>query len=355
MPVSSAQPAHSGSRKSRAPPAPPPTPPAPPSKPRHTKAKPAKSQKNTQHKVNHRTDNKTDNMDIDNNSESKEEECVHKRFHKRGTPKERPFDKLCLALRLFQPKANQKQLAKAAKMHGNNKAPEMWVFLAGNHCWQTFFQIVCASDSALFIFLWGTGSGNGNWGTSLKVSVELFSIYLTFSRFVKVSMQRMQQIQKNSEVMCYIFAWRIWTLLPLHIMPMPTVDSRTHSLVVLFALGPGLKSTIRIQLRMWCFDVVLIFIKCRFCKKVKWGEFKPKSNEMPTVFHPDDDEDWDPDYPEWGLFRSLQFVQVSQLISARPDVRKTCSAVTIFCLEMDFLQEAVNQPSQLRRSVTSRR
>ena len=74
---------------------------------------------------------------------------------------------------------------------------------------------------------------------------------------------------------------------------------------------------------------------------------------MPNVFYPDDDEDWDPDYPERGLFRSLQFVRVSWLISAKPDVGKTCSAVAIFCLEMDFLwMEAVDQPSGLWRSVT---
>ena len=126
MPVSSAQPACSGGHKSRA--LPPPAPPsAPPNKPRCTKAKQTKSRKDTQHKVNHRaeTDNETDNMDVDNNSEDKEAEHAHKQFHKRGTPKEHPFDKLRLALCLFQPKGNQKQLATAAKMHGNNKAPEM--------------------------------------------------------------------------------------------------------------------------------------------------------------------------------------------------------------------------------------
>ena len=40
----------------------------------------------------------------------------------------------------------------------------------------------------------------------------------------------------------------------------------------------------------------------------------PKYDEMPTVFYPADDEEWDPEVPEQGLFHSPQFVRVSHFL-----------------------------------------
>ena len=51
----------------------------------------------------------------------------------------------------------------------------------------------------------------------------------------------------------------------------------------------------------------------RFCKRVKSGKFKPTHDDMPAVFYPDDDEDWNADEPEIGLFCSPKFAHVSVL------------------------------------------
>ncbi len=110
----------SGGRKSQ-----PPPPPPPPTNPKHPKAKPASKDKigsKTKRKAVEKTGTNTDQ---DDGNISEEEAPVHKQSHTKYPPKERPFDKLRLALRLFQPKANQKQLIKAAKLHGTTKAPEM--------------------------------------------------------------------------------------------------------------------------------------------------------------------------------------------------------------------------------------
>ena len=104
---------------------PPPPPPPPPTNPKRRKAKPASKDKigsKTKRKAVEKTETNTDQDDGDI---SEEEAPVRKRPRTKYPPKERPFDKLRLALRLFQPKANQKQLIKAAKLHGTTKAPEM--------------------------------------------------------------------------------------------------------------------------------------------------------------------------------------------------------------------------------------